>query len=61
MDMTDEQGKAAQRVVKLAMELSIAWDAAIDLGVPMVIQVDEIPVGSSGQTIRQVLARLLVQ
>ncbi|MET3594663.1 hypothetical protein ABID26_004071 [Mesorhizobium shonense] len=56
----DLQKEAALKVIRLAMELSIAWEAASEAGVPMVIEVDEIPLGKAGRTVKQVLARLLV-
>lgn len=56
----DRQKEATLNVIRLAMELSIAWEAASEAGVPMVIDVDEIPLGETGRTVKQVLARLIV-
>ncbi|RUU95487.1 hypothetical protein EOB36_32395 [Mesorhizobium sp. M6A.T.Cr.TU.017.01.1.1] len=57
-DRDAQQKEAALKVVRLAMELTTALQAAHDAGVPMVIEQDEFSV--SGRPIRQVLARLLI-
>ncbi|WP_155923933.1 hypothetical protein [Mesorhizobium sp. L103C119B0] len=53
-----QQVEAALKVHRLALELTVALRAARDLGVPLVIQVDDIPMGK--RLLTQVLARMLV-
>lgn len=53
-----QQTEAELKVVRLARELTDALQAARELGVPMVIQVDDIHLGK--RLLTQVLARVLV-
>lgn len=54
-----QQTEAALKVLRLARELTGALQAARELGLPMVIQVDDIPMGK--RLLTQVLARMLIE
>ena len=54
-----QQKEAALEVVRLARQLTDALGAARELGVPMVIQVDDIPLGK--RLLTQVIARMLIE
>ncbi|TIL23665.1 MAG: hypothetical protein E5Y88_22325 [Mesorhizobium sp.] len=58
-EISQQQKEAALKVVRLAMELSTALEAARELGLPMVIEVDDIPFGE--RILTQVLARMLIE